>query len=79
MHCILLPFLELIYWLKSARSSVYQNMIDRYKANAQNLYEKDFFYYFKLLTNCIENDKSKLINLIIFLIKKKKFNRFWIK
>lgn len=68
-----MPFLELIHWLKYARSSVYQNMIDRYKANAQNLYEKDFINFFKCLSHRIEIDKSNF-----FCYKKKSFCLFFV-
>lgn len=63
----MLSFLELILWLKFARPTVYQNMIDRYKANAQSLYEKDFALYFKSLSQRIDIDKSKFNFLIITL------------
>ncbi|KAI1710586.1 exocyst complex component sec3 domain-containing protein [Ditylenchus destructor] len=50
-HHALLPFRDLIFWLKLARPNVYQNVLERYKASAGDLYRKEFERFFAELTH----------------------------
>jgi hypothetical protein len=45
-HRALLPFAELIAWLKQTRPSVYTKSLDRYKVEAARLYRREFERFF---------------------------------
>uniref|UniRef100_A0A915CXN2 Exocyst complex component Sec3 PIP2-binding N-terminal domain-containing protein n=1 Tax=Ditylenchus dipsaci TaxID=166011 RepID=A0A915CXN2_9BILA len=49
-HRALLPFSDLISWLKLARPNVYQNALERYKTSVSELYKKELERFFVELT-----------------------------
>lgn len=48
-HRALLPFSDLIHWLKKTRPSIYRNVLDRYNAEAQKIYKREFDRFFSEL------------------------------
>jgi hypothetical protein len=48
-HRALLPFSDLIHWLKQTRPSIYRNVLDRYNTEAQKIYKREFDRFFSEL------------------------------
>ncbi|CAK5111580.1 unnamed protein product [Meloidogyne enterolobii] len=70
-HRALLPFSDLISWLKQTRPNIYKNVLDRYNIEAQKLYKKEFDRFFSelatreassLTNNNWKNSSNNLIN-----------------
>jgi len=70
-HRALLPFSDLISWLKQTRPNTYKNVLDRYNIEAQKLYKKEFDRFFSelatresssLTNNNWKNSSNNLIN-----------------
>jgi hypothetical protein len=45
-HRALLPFSDLISWLKQTRLSIYKNLLERYNTEAQKIYKREFDRFF---------------------------------
>ena len=67
-HRALLPFSDLISWLKQTRPNVYKNVLDRYNIEAQKLYKKEFDRFFSELatreSSSLSNNNWKTSSII---------------
>ncbi|KAL7079889.1 hypothetical protein ACQ4LE_000869 [Meloidogyne hapla] len=67
-HRALLPFSDLISWLKQTRPNIYKNVLDRYNIEAQKLYKKEFDRFFSELatreSSSLSNNNWKNSNII---------------
>jgi hypothetical protein len=48
-HRALLPFSDLVSWLKQTRPAVYRNILDKYNTEAQKVYKREFDRFFSEL------------------------------
>lgn len=70
-HHALLPYSDLMLWLKVARANVFQNVLNRYVTGAENLYKREFERYFQALCQRVSAEANKCV--FCFLIRLYKF------
>ncbi|KAF7634516.1 Sec3-PIP2_bind domain-containing protein [Meloidogyne graminicola] len=67
-HRALLPFSDLISWLKQTRPNIYKNVLDRYNIEAQKYIKKEFDRFFSELArkeaSSLNNSNNSWKNLI---------------
>lgn len=61
-HRALLPFSDLISWLKQTRHSVYRNLLDKYNVEAQKIYKREFDRFFSELARRAAANAQSLDN-----------------